>query len=223
MVVLVDVPILARGVFDLDTFDSGLLLSRFLVGVPVGALIGGWLAGRAGQRASAAFGLLLAGGAFLLLSGWDTHALDGAGLAASAELAACGLGFGIVIAPLSSAALDQAGGGERGTASSLVVLARTVGMVLALSSLTAFGLARLQSILTQRDCGAVAIAGGSLRSGLAAYETCVRGGLLQEYREIFLIAAVLCGVAAVLALVTLPSRSPRRAGSRPAPREAVRD
>src|SRR5206468_4070382 len=185
-----------------DTFHSGLVLTRFLLGVPVGALLGGLLAGWVGQRGSATLGLVVAAVAFLLMSSWDVHALDGAGIVASAELLTCGLGFGLVIAPLSTAALDQARGAEHGVASSLVVLARTVGMVLALSSLTAFGLARLQVILGQRDYGAVAASGGSLRSSLTAYAACVRGGLLQEYREIFLIAAVLCGVAALLALVT---------------------
>jgi len=224
MVALVDVPLVARGVFSLDTFHSGLVLSRFLLGVPVGALMGGWLAVRAGQRGSAAAGLLLAGGAFVLMSGWDVHALDGAGLTASLELAACGLGFGLVIAPLTTAVLDEAHGREHGVASSLVVLARTVGMVLAMSALTAFGLARLQVIVTGRNCDAVATtATGSLRDRLTAYGGCVRGALLQEYREIFLVAAALCAVAAVVALITLPSRSRRRAASRPAPRAAVPD
>jgi MFS family permease len=223
MVALVDVPILARGVFGLDTFHSGLLLSRFLLGVPVGALAGGWLAGRAGQRASATGGLLLAGAAFALMAGWDAHALDGSQVAASLELAACGLGFGLVIAPLSTAVLDQAHGRDHGLASSLVVLSRTVGMVLALSSLTAFGLARLQLILGQRNCDAVAAGGGSLRDRLTAYAGCVRGALLQEYREIFMVAAVLCAAAAVLALVTLPARAEHRASSRPAPHPVVPD
>jgi MFS family permease len=221
MVALVDVPILARGVFGLDTLHSGLLLTRFLFGVPVGALVGGWLAGRAGQRASATAGLLLAGAAFVLMSGWDAHALDGLQVTASLELAACGLGFGLVIAPLSTAVLDEARGREHGLASSLVVLSRTIGMALALSSLTAFGLARLQLILGQRNCDAVASGAGTLRERLTAYAGCVRGGLLQEYREIFMIAAVLCAVAALLALVTLPARSGRRAASRPAPHPAV--
>src|SRR2546429_3981384 len=223
MVALVEVPLLARAVFDLDTLHSGLVLSRFLLGLPLGALLRGWLARWAGQRGSATAGLLLAGAAFLLMSTWDVHALDGSGLTASLELGACGLGFGLVIAPLSTAALDQAHGAEHGIASSLVVLARNVGMVLALSSLTAFGLARLQVILAGRDCGGGAAGAGGLRSGLTAYADCVRGGPLQEYREIFLNAAGLCRVAADVTDLTLPSRSPRPAASRPTSPAAAPD
>ena len=221
MVALVDVPVLARGVYDLDTLQSGLLLSRFLLGIPVGALAGGWLAGRLGQRVTSAAGLVVAGGAFVLMSSWDLQELSTAGLAASTELVACGIGFGLVIAPLSLAVLDRAAARELGVASSLVVLSRTVGMVLALAALTAFGLARLQRILAARHCGAVSGGPGSLADRLSAYETCVRGGLLQEYREIFLVAAALCGLAALLALTTLPSRAARVASSQRGSPEAV--
>lgn len=219
MVALVDVPILARGVYSQDTWHSGLLLTRFLVGVPVGALLGGWLAGRWGQRTSAAAGLALAGVAFVLMSSWDLQELSASGLTASAELAVCGLGFGLVIAPLSTTVLDQAHGSEHGLASSLVVLSRTVGMVLVLASLTSFGLARLQTILVQRHCDSFTSGGGSLKDQLTAYENCLRGALLQEYREIFWIAAVLCGLGALIALATLPPRGervPKARSARPA-------
>jgi MFS transporter, DHA2 family, triacylglyceride efflux pump len=206
MVALVDVPILARGVYQMDTLQSGLLLTRFLLGIPIGALAGGWLAGRLGQRATSAAGLVLSGAAFVLMSGWDVRALNAAALATSVELVACGIGFGLVIAPLSTAVLDRADAREHGLASSLVVLSRTVGMVVVLSSLTAFGLARLQSILAARHCDTITAGPGSLHDKLTAFESCVRGGLLQEYREIFLVAAALCALAALVALATLPSR-----------------
>src|SRR6266545_934165 len=106
-------------------------------------------------------------------------------------------------------------------ASSLVVLSRSVGMVVALSALTAFGLARLQSILVARRCDTLTAGPGSLLDKLTAYEDCLRGALLQEYREIFLVAAGLCGLAALIALATLPSRAARTASSRPARPEAV--
>jgi MFS family permease len=221
MVALVDVPLLARGVYDLDTLHSGLLLTRFLAGIPIGALAGGWLAGRLGQRATSGAGLVIAGASFLLMAGWDARALSASGLAASGELAACGLGFGLVIAPLSTTVLDRAGPEEHGLASSLVVLSRTVGMVVVLSSLSAFGLARLQAILAARHCDTVSAGPGSLQDKLTAFESCVRGALLQEYREIFLVAAGLCALAGLVALATLPSRTAPRPASSPARHEAV--
>src|SRR5256885_5510565 len=46
MVALVDVPLLGSLGFNLNQIDSGLLLTRFLVGVPVGAVLGGLMARR---------------------------------------------------------------------------------------------------------------------------------------------------------------------------------
>lgn len=218
MVVLVDVPVVGRGVFDLDAVGSGLLLMRFLLGVPVGALAGGWLARRLGQRAVSFAGLILAGAAFALMSGWSVRELDTNTVSAWLELFGCGLGFGLVIAPITTAVLDQARTDQHGLASSLVVLSRTGGMVLALSSLTAFGLARFRQIFAERACDMPA--GTSLREQLVTFESCVRASLLQEYREIFLVAAGLCALGAAIALFTLPGRQAPPAARRVS-REAV--
>ena len=98
--------------------------------------------------------------------------------------------------------LDLTDPSQHGLASSLVVLARTLGMVIGLASLTAFGLSRFQRIFAERSCDSVSSTGG-LRAQLTAFETCVRGALLQEYREIFLVAAAICLLGAVVALLTL--------------------
>src|SRR5262249_20347669 len=119
MVTLVDVPVLARGVYQMDTLQSGLVLVRFLLGVPLGALVGGWLTRRLGERATSAAGLVVAGGAFVLMSGWGMQELSSAGVRASGELLVCGFGFGLAIAPLSVAVLDRAASSEHGLASSL--------------------------------------------------------------------------------------------------------
>jgi MFS family permease len=202
MVALVDVPVLARGVFDLSTQDSGLLLIRLLLGVPVGALLGGWLGSRLGRRWTACAGLVLAASAFALMSGWRVDELKTSNWPASVELFLCGLGFGLVIAPLTAAVLDLTDPSQHGLASSLVVLARTLGMVIGLAALTAFGLSRFQRIFAERSCDSVSSTGG-LRAQLTAFENCVRGALLQEYREIFLVAAAICLLGAVVALLTL--------------------
>ena len=84
------------------------------------------------------------------MSTWQTTELDlkwGPLRQADLALAACGLGFGIVIAPLAAAVLTLTRCENHGLASSLVVLARTLGMLIGLSTLTAFGLHRFHQIL----------------------------------------------------------------------------
>ena len=201
MVALVDIPILGRLVFNLNDLDSGFLVSRLLVGVPVGAIAGGLLAARFGLRPAAIAGVLLSAAAFCHMSGWqDTELALRAGplRVADIDLAICGLGFGLVIAPLAAAVLDLARSETHGLASSLVVLARTVGMLIGLSALTAFGLQRFHQIL-----GTPVLNDATLRERIDHLARLVAAAFLQEYREIFGIAAALCVIAAVIIALTL--------------------
>jgi MFS family permease len=199
MVALVDVPVMARAIYGLDQLGAGLLLTRFLAGVPLGALAGGWLAGRLGSRPVAVAGLLAAATAFWLMSAWGMDEFQAHAVAGTAVLLLCGFAFGVVTAPLASALLAASEAGEHGMASSLGVLARTLGMLLGLSALTAFGLARFYRILggLRLQCA------GDLRSRLSCLDHAVALSLLEEYREIYLLTAGVCLLAAAVALLTL--------------------
>lgn len=201
MVALVDVPILGRLVFSLDQLGSGLLLTQFLAGVPIGALVGGVLAGRLGVRFTAMFGVVVSAVAFLQMSGWTANELAlrlGPLRQADIALAACGLGFGLVIAPITAAVLSLTREQSHGLATSLVVLTRTMGMLIGLSALTAFGLYRFHQIL-----GTPVLKGSDVHSQVVELEHLVAAAFLQEYREIFEIAAGLCVLAALTILLTL--------------------
>jgi MFS family permease len=202
IVTLVDVPLLGRLVFNLDQLHSGLLLTQFLVGVPVGAVAGGMLAGRVGSRSTAALGVVLSAVAFLQMSGWRSDELSlhaGPLRQADIALAICGFGFGLVIAPLTASVLALTRGQSHGLATSLVVLARTIGMLVGLSALTAFGLYRFHQIL-----GTPVIDDPDLQARISHLERLVAAAFLQEYREIFLIAAAICLLAAVVIAWSLP-------------------
>jgi MFS family permease len=204
MVALVDVPVLGRLVFNLDQPSSGLLLSRFLVGIPVGAVLGGWLASRLPGRLVAVGGMLISAAAFLQMSTWPSNELSlhiGFAREADLALAACGLGLGVVIAPLTAAVLALTRGESHGLATSLVVLARTMGMLVGLSALTAFGLYRFHQIL-----GTPVLTDPSLRARVDHLQRLVAAAFLQEYREIFTVAAALCALAALVMVATLGQR-----------------
>jgi MFS family permease len=211
MVALVDVPLLGRLVFDLDQLAAGLLLTSFLLGVPLGAILGGFLSGRVGARTAALLGCLLAAAAFLQMSTWQSTELAlrlGPVRTADIALGACGLGFGIVIAPLAATVLQLTRAHHYGLASSLIVLARVTGMLIGLSVLTAFGLFRFRQLL-----GTPQLNDPDLRARIEHLGRLVAAAFLQEYREIFTIAAGLCVLAAAIVFVTLrtqPSSAPLR-------------
>jgi MFS family permease len=201
IVALVDVPILGRLVFNLDQLGSGLLLTQFLVGVPLGAAAGGLAAGRIGLRATAAIGMAMSAVAFLVMSAWHANELTfHAGPLRQADLAlgACGLGFGIVIAPLVAGVLGLTRGQSHGLATSLVVLGRTMGMLIGLSALTAFGLYRFHQIL------GTPLLSGTITERVRELQALVAAAFLREYQEIFQIAAGMCLVAAAISVWSLP-------------------
>ncbi len=139
--VIVDVPLLARLGDSYDETGAALVLVRFLVAVPVGALLGGAALRRLGDGVVAGVGLLLAAAGMLVMSRWTLAAIDDT-LPTTLTLVLVGFGMGLALAPVNNAALADAPPEAHGIASALVVAARMVGMVVGLALLTSIGLSR---------------------------------------------------------------------------------
>jgi multidrug resistance protein len=199
MVALVDVPLIAQTVFGLRTLGAAWVLFRFMVALPLGALLGGLLARRLGSAPVVATGLLLAAAAFFQMAGWQVDALHAGHVFLPLVLA--GTGFGLILAPLSSALLAVTPASERGTASALLVVLRMVGMLAGLSALAAIGLHRFYE--QTRSVLAPIPGTPNFRAALKDYEAVVRVALLGEYQTIFAAAALICLAGVVVALLTL--------------------
>lgn len=138
--VVVDVPLFSRLTTDGSQTDAAMELVKFLLAVPVGAIVGGWILRWVGDGLSAGTGLVLAAGGLFLMSGWESDALELP--STTITLAVVGFGLGMALAPVNDAALADSPQEAHGTASSLVVVARMVGMVVGLALLTGVGLHR---------------------------------------------------------------------------------
>ena len=202
--VLVDVPVYARTtVHSASQLDAALVLVRFLAAVPVGAVVGGWLTSRWGRRRTAGLGLLLAAVSLAGMSRWGQHALTQQQLAANAALVAAGLGFGLAVAPVNAAALARAGDATHGILSGLVIVARTTGMLVGLSVLSAVGL-RVYAERAAKIASPGALCPDTPLD-CAPFKALIRAAVVAELRVIFAAAAV-CLVVAAVACVTLRAR-----------------
>jgi MFS family permease len=204
MVTLVNVELFGQGVLGQNQNQAAFLLLRFLIALPVGALLGGWIATKIGDRLVAFAGLVIAAGGYWLISKWPVDLLAARhdlGLFSlpvlDTDLAIAGLGLGLVIGPLTSATLRVVPAAQHGIASAAVVVARMIGMLVGIAALSAWGLYRFNQILASLPSGT----GNSLIERLAAQGARVRTAYVMQYGEIFGITAIVCVVGALLGLL----------------------
>lgn len=207
MVTLVNVELFGQGVLGKDKYDAAFLLLRFLIALPIGALIGGWIATRVGDRIVSFVGLMIAAGGFWRITHWSIDVLDKTYDLAlfqlpvlDTDLAIVGLGLGLVIAPLTSATLRVVPAAQHGIASAFVVVARMIGMLIGMAALSAWGLYRFNQHLS----GLAAAANTSemsLQERLASQATRYREAYVSMYGDMFGVTAVVCVVGAVLGLL----------------------
>jgi MFS family permease len=210
MAALLDVPVLARAtVFPNSQLGAALVLLRFLVGVPLGAVLGGWLSQRTGNRATAAAGMALSAAAFGLMTSWTATTLAdpfGPGWLHPSDpvLLVCGLGFGLAIAPVNASMLVSVREQMHGLASALVVVARMIGMLVGISILTAVSLHVFYT--TAATLPAPQMLCPSSPLNCPAYQREVTRAIVTELHTVFLGAAVCAGIAAAAAGLLLRGR-----------------
>jgi MFS family permease len=202
MVTLVNVELFGQGVLGKDQTGAAFLLLHFLAALPVGALVGGWIATRIGDRVVAVVGMLIAAFAYWLVSQWNIDVLSARhdlGVVSlpvfSTDLALAGFGLGLVIGPLTSAALRVVPAAQHGIASSLVVVARMTGMLIGVAGLSAWGLYRFNQIVATlpKPTGSIMeIATGVAKNSRTAFA--------MQYGSIFFITTIVCLAGAVFAL-----------------------
>ncbi|MBO4273224.1 MFS transporter [Microbispora triticiradicis] len=206
LVTLVDVQLVAQTLLGLDAVGGALVLTRFLAALAVAAFLGGFLVRRFGERPVAVVGMTLAAAGYWMISRWPLD-LASAGVRTDVDLMVAGLGLGVVIAPVSSAALRVVPAARHGVVSAAVVVARMMGMLLGVAALSAWGFHRFQSLTAHLDTPLpFGVDAAEYARRLADYTAKVQAALHAEYTEIFLITCGLCLLGAVAALA-LPRRS----------------
>jgi MFS family permease len=208
---LIDIPLFARTTTYSDSqLMAALVLVRFLVALPVGAVVGGYLTRSLSAGLVTALGMVLAAVGFVLMSRWGLDSLED--LSSTVPLVVGGFGFGLALAPVNAAMLASTDDDVHGLASAMVVVARMVGMLVGISALTTIGLRRYYA--EQADLPpAREVCGGTTRCD--EFTDLLRvAGIAQEH-TVFLGAAVCAVIAAGLALVVFRGAATRASGFDP--------
>jgi MFS family permease len=181
------------------------VLVRFLVGLPIGAVLGGWLTHRAPAGVVVAAGMALSCAGFLLMTQWGLETLRNPW--ATVSLLIAGTGVGLAIPPVNAALLSATHGDVHGIASALLIVARTVGKLVGISALTTIGLRVYYRKQADLPAPQDVCPGGRSKCDEFAHLLRVNG--LVELHTIFLGAAVCCIVAGIVALVVFRSADTR--------------
>ena len=196
IIAMVDIPFFIDTVLNGTALDSGLALLRLTAMIPVGAILGGLLCPRITCRFTAVIGLLLTALGFLLMHLWQ---LDVTELQITASAMIGGLGFGLVIAPIGTTAINAASSQQLGMASSVITVLRMVGMIIGLAALTSWGLGRFHEIIIAfKPPAGVTPFSAPYQAALGKYATFAGH---EVYTSIFLAAGIICLVAIVPALL----------------------
>jgi MFS family permease len=208
IVALVNLPLWSATVLQRTAAEGGLLLLRLTLFIPVGAVMGGVVTHFLGPRPASLLGLLACAGSFLLMAQWPATVSDER---MALDLALGGLGFGLLLAPLTATAITWAGPARAGVSAALVTLMRMVGMMIGLSALTSYGLGRFDIMV--RDLPLPLAMPGETAEALAQrqveFSTRILEATVAVYHEVFTAAAFLCLLALVPAALLRSPRKPR--------------
>jgi MFS family permease len=171
------VPLFTNVVLDESALQGGINLMRLTVALPVGALAGGAIAQRYGARYGAWLGLACAAGGFLLMGTWPE---DPGFLTLTGPLLLAGLGFGLVIAPINSAALDETSEDERATMASLLTVVRLLGALVGVALLTSRGLGNFYA-----EAGLLPLDDPRFGEQFVSLR-------VDAFREVFVVTGVIC-------------------------------
>jgi len=176
---------------------SALMLAPFTLFMAALSFYGGMVVGRVGERNTAAAGLILVAIGYALV--WFGLRDEQLGWMVPGLLIAGG-GFGLLIAPLGASAIEAAPDADRGIAAALSLVFRLLGMTIGISTLTALGVSRLQT-LTGRLTTPQQETDETTASFLVRQQEFIADFAIplavQVIRETFLVAALLALVALI--------------------------
>jgi MFS family permease len=197
IIAMADIPIFVDTVLQRPVLDSGLALLRLTAMIPLGALLGGWLCGRITCRFTGVLGLLFTATGFYLMSRWPIH-VDWNQITISTVTT--GFGFGLVIAPIGTTAINAVRARQAGMSSAIVTSLRMVGMMLGLAALTSWALAYFKQLVSTYPSLPLTTTTAQFADWSRGYAAHIIQSAHTVYSAVFFTAMALCLIATIPAL-----------------------
>ena len=197
IIAMADIPIFVDTVLQRPVIDSGLALLRLTAMIPIGALLGGWLCSRITCRVTAVIGLLFTAVGFYLMSRWP---MDVGWTQITISTITAGFGFGLVIAPIGTTALNAVKASQAGMGSAIVTALRMVGMMLGLAALTSWALAHFKQLVAQYQSLPLNANAAQFSQWAKGYAAHVIQSAHTVYNMVFFVSMVLCLIAILPAI-----------------------
>ncbi len=199
IIAMVEVPLHAYSLLGMTEVEAGLLLIRLTVMIPVGAVVGGWLADRIGYRIAALIGFVMSCVGFILVTNWG---IEPGGLALTRDLMIIGFGFGMVIAPINATVTTSVGPLWMATGVAFVTVTRTMGSSLGVSWLSSWGMRRFNNQTSElvMPFQTAGMSDAEYEKLVDAYRQTLEEALRSVYADFFLVAAILMGIAVIPAI-----------------------
>jgi len=196
IIAMVDVPIFVNAI-EIDLERSAVLAGWVLASLTAAMALASWAGGRLAERLAYSTPTILgmsAAAVSLLAMGftWDPELSY---VTAAAQLALLGAGLGLVFAPTTATVVDASPPSQRGAAAAIVMIVRLMGLSVGLAALTAWGLARFNSLRAELELPSIT------DPGFQAAITEASARLTADaISETFLAAAAITGIGVIVAL-----------------------
>ncbi len=197
IIAMADIPIFVDTVLQLPVLDSGLALLRLTAMIPLGALLGGWLCSRISCRFTGVLGLLFTATGFYLMSRWPIH-VDWNQITISTVTA--GFGFGLVIAPIGTTAINAVRARQAGMGSAVITSLRMVGMMLGLAALTSWALAYFKQLASRYPSFPSSATTDQFTQWEKGYAAHIIQSAHTVYSAVFIASMALCLIAIIPAI-----------------------
>jgi MFS family permease len=203
IIAMADIPlfvntVLSRQINEADMpLVSGLALLRLTAMIPVGAFLGGWLSSRISCRFTGVLGLLFVATGFYLMSRWSMN-VDWTQITISTLTT--GFGFGLVIAPISTTAINAVRATQAGMGAAIVTSLRMVGMMLGLAALTSWALAYFKQLASQFPSLPPTATSDQFAKWSQDYANHLINAAHSVYSAVFFTTMILCLIAIVPAI-----------------------